>query len=107
MIDRYLKYEKVIVKRVMLDDDNPKAILDLREQYEYVKIEQLYGGDFVLAYINLSPDEQVEEKGIKVDIYNLELAELMVKDVALELVIPEDEVGTTKHKAEVQVILMK
>lgn len=107
MIDRHLKYEKVSVKRVVLDDAHPKAVIPLNEQYEYVKFEQLYGGDFVLAYINLPEEEQVAENGIKVDIYNLELAELLVKDIAVELVIPEEEVGVATHKNEVQVILMK
>ena len=62
----------------------------------------------VLAYINLPVEEQVEENGILIDIYNLELSNLLIKNVALELVIPADELDDDWiHEVEVQVILMK
>ena len=108
MIDRYLKYERVVVKRVVLNRENPKAVVPLNEEFEYVKFEQVKGSEFVLAYINLPVAEQTEENGIIVDIYNLELSELLVKDIAVELFIPPEEAndGST-HETEVQVILMK
>ena len=108
MIDRYLKYERVVVKRVKLDRENPKAVIPLNEQFEYVKFEQVKGSEYVMAYINLPVEEQTEENGIIVDVYNLELSELLVKSIAVELFIPPDEDDPSwVHETEVQVILMK
>lgn len=89
-MSRYLKYERIDVKRVELDaDTNRRVILPLDEQYEAIRV-QVTGADNVLLYINKEKAELVPENGILISDFDLEFKDLAVKKLALELYIPNE-----------------
>ena len=89
-MSRYLKYERIDVKRVELDaDTNRRVILPLDEQYEAIRV-QVTGADNVLLYINKEKADLVPENGILISDFDLEFKDLAVKKLALELYIPNE-----------------
>ena len=91
-MSRYLKYEKIDIKRVELDaDTNRRVILPLDEQYEALRV-QVTGADNVLLYINKEEADLIPENGILISDFDLEFKDLAVKKLALELYLPNEPI---------------
>ena len=91
-MSRYLKYERIDVKRVELDaDTNRRVILPLDEQYEALRI-QVTGADNVLLYINREEADLIPENGILISDFDLEFKDLAIKKLALELYLPNEPI---------------
>lgn len=56
-MDRFMKYNEVKGIRFELSDENLEDEIDLKECYEYVKIEDLRGVNNVAIYINNASKE--------------------------------------------------
>lgn len=56
-MDRFMKYNEVKGIRFELSDENLEDEIELKECYEYVKIEDLKGVNNVAIYINNAAEE--------------------------------------------------
>ncbi len=56
-MDRFMKYNEVKGIRFTLTEENLEDEIDLKECYEYVKIEDLRGVNNVAIYINNASEE--------------------------------------------------
>lgn len=56
-MDRFMKYNEVKGIRFTLTEENLEDEIDLKECYEYVKIEDLRGVNNVAIYINNAAEE--------------------------------------------------
>ena len=56
-MDRFMKYNEVKGIRFTLTEENLEDEIDLKECYEYVKIEDLKGVNNVAIYINNASEE--------------------------------------------------
>ena len=56
-MDRFMKYNEVKGIRFTLTEEKLEDEIDLKECYEYVKIEDLRGVNNVAIYINNAPEE--------------------------------------------------
>ena len=56
-MDRFMKYNEVKEIRFTLTEENLEDEIDLKECYEYVKIEDLRGVNNVAIYINNAAEE--------------------------------------------------
>lgn len=56
-MDRFMKYNEVKGIRFTLTEENLEDEIDLKECYEYVKIEDLNGVNNVAIYINNAAEE--------------------------------------------------
>lgn len=56
-MDRFMKYNEVKGIRFTLTEENLEDEIDLKECYEYVKIEDLKGVNNVAIYINNAAEE--------------------------------------------------
>ncbi len=79
-MDRLMKYNEVKGIRFQLNDEKIEDEIELKECYEYVKIEDLKGVNNVAIYIN----NAAEEDYVLLK-YTIELEDIAIKKIKVKL----------------------
>ena len=80
-MDRFMKYNEVKGIRFTLTDEKLEDEIDLKEQYEYVKIEDLQGASNIAVYIN---DAKEDDYVILKD--TIEFEDIAVKKIKVKYI---------------------